>query len=273
MRDPSFITLQSPAVRLFTADIGKLSREKHTIRALVEVDLTDSLEKIRQLRKSGEKVSFLAWFIKVLADTVTDHPPVNGIQKGRRSLHVFKNIHVSTVVEKTVNGEAVPLPMVVREANHKTPIQISAELQKAVDQSVEGQGSPTLDNGANDILTRLGLIMPQWLRVFVLRTFILANPQRMQAIMGTVMVTSLGTLGRQSAWILPTSIHPLSVGIGTLTKKPTLVQGQIIPRQILHLTITLDHDVIDGMPARRFVDDLVTRLTRGDLLVSKTKFS
>ncbi len=66
-----------------------------------------------------------------------------------------------------------------------------------------------------------------------------------------------------SGWMLPTSMHPLSVGIGSLNKKPAIHQGAIEKRDILHLTIAFDHDVIDGMPALAFVDDLVARLEAG----------
>ncbi len=109
----------------------------------------------------------------------------------------------------------------------------------------------------------MGLILPQWLRLFVMRSFILRNPQRIQNTMGTVMVTSLGTVGHVPGFIIPTSIHPLSIGIGTLTKKPVILQGKCQPRQVLHLTVSFDHDVIDGMPARNFIADLVNRLTQG----------
>ena len=94
--------------------------------------------------------------------------------------------------------------------------------------------------------------------------FILGNPQRMQAMMGTVMITSLGTVGRYTGWIIPTSMHPLSIGIGTLNKKPAVHDGEIQKRDILNLTVAIDHDVIDGMPAFKFVDDLVSRLQKGE---------
>jgi pyruvate/2-oxoglutarate dehydrogenase complex dihydrolipoamide acyltransferase (E2) component len=35
-------------------------------------------------------------------------------------------------------------------------------------------------------------------------------------------------------------------------------------REILHLTVLIDHDAIDGVPAARFVDELVNRLQSGD---------
>ena len=266
MPNPEFITIEYPAVRQFTADIGRLSREKHHIRALLEVDVTDALARIKTLRQSGQKISFLAWFLKVLADTVADHPPVNGIQKRHHRIVVFNSIDISTIIEKQVQGTPVPLPLILRSVNQRNLDQINDELQAVTEKTISSSGDLDLGQGDNRLLIRLGLLMPQWLRLFVFRNFILGVPARMQKTMGTVMVTSLGTVGRVSAFILPTSIHPLSIGIGTLNRKPTLFKGEVHPRQILHLTVTLDHDVIDGMPARRFVDDLVTRLTRADAL-------
>lgn len=264
----AFIEQKISPVRQFTADIGQLSREKHTIRAFLEVDITHALEQIKALRSPTYKVSLLAWFIKVLGDTVASHPPVNGIKKGPNKVIVFKQVDISTIVEKPVDGVSVPLPLVIRAANAKSPDQINQEIQNAVGQSIENGEAPSIGPGENKFLLSLGLILPQWLRLLVLRNFILRNPQRMQNTMGTVMVTSLGTVGHIPSWIMPTSIHPLSIGIGTLTKKPVLVQGKVQPRQILHLTVAFDHDIIDGMPARNFIADLVDRLIQGYGLIA-----
>lgn len=260
---PLFKEITFPPVRQFTADIGKLSSEQHTIRALLEVDVTDALDRIKAMRSPANKVSFLAWFIKVLADTVVEHPPINGLKKGRNRVIVFNQVDMSTIVERKVNQVAVPLPLVLRSVNAKSPLEITREIQDAVDQSLENQNAPQVGSRENTLFIKLGLILPQWLRLFIMRMFILRNPQRMQQTMGTVMVTSLGTVGQIPAWIMPTSIHPLSIGIGTLTKKPYLVQSQTLARQVLHLTVAMDHDVIDGMPARAFIADLVNRLSHG----------
>ena len=263
MKNNEFIEIKYPAVRQFTADIGRIGRNKHYVRALLEVDVTAALQKIKTLRAPGKKVSFLAWFVKVLADSVAQHPPINGIKKGRHSVQVFKSVDVSTVVEKTVDGVAVPLPLVLREANSKTYFQLNEEIQSAVTQSVENKGDLVLGKGENTLLLSLAAAMPQWLRVLIMKVFILGNPRRMQKMMGTVMVSSLGTVGRISGWILPSSMHPLSIGIGSLNKKPVIYEGSIQKRDILHLTNALDHDVIDGMPALTFVDDLVKKLETG----------
>ncbi len=258
-----FRRINYPPVRQFTADMGRISREKHNILALLEVDITDALKQIKQMREPGKKVSLLAWFIKVLADTVANHPPINGIKAGRTSVVVFDRIDISTIVEKVVDGVAVPLPLVLRGANKKTHFQINNEIQAAVSQSVDHEGNYVLGKNKNSLLLKLAVVSPRWLRLFFMRRFILGNPKRMQEMMGTVMVSSLGTIGRISGWIIPTSMHPLSLGIGTINKKPAMHAGKIEPRDILHLTIAFDHDVVDGMPARRFVDELISSLQSG----------
>ena len=263
MKDAEFFTIQYPPVRQFTADIGRIDHSQHYVHSLLEVDVTEALQKLKALRAPGKKVSFLAWFVKVLADAVAQHPPINGIRQGRHKVVVFKEVNISVIVEKKVDGKSVPLPLVLRNVAAKTPLELNAEIQAAVDQSVEHAGNLVLGRGENQGLLDLALIMPQWLRLAFMRAFILGSPRRMQDMMGTVMISSLGTVGRLTGWMLPTSMHPLSIGIGSLNKKPAVYKGDIQKRDILHLTIAFDHDVIDGMPALAFVDDLVSRLEAG----------
>jgi pyruvate/2-oxoglutarate dehydrogenase complex dihydrolipoamide acyltransferase (E2) component len=43
------------------------------------------------------------------------------------------------------------------------------------------------------------------------------------------------------------------VTIGGISRKPRLVDGELTTREFLDLTVTFDHDVVDGAPAARFV--------------------
>jgi len=258
MNIPDSININYPPVRQFTADTGRISRDKHYVRALLEVDVSNALLKLKGLRAPGHRVSFLAWFIKVLGDAVARHPPVNGIHRGRNNEVVFKDINISTIVEKTVEGVAVPLPLLLRDVNHKSAFHLNDEIQSAV----VSKDDPTPGGAARWLA--LAAALPGWFRLWVTRVFILNNPVRVQQMMGTVMVSSLGTMGRATAWIVPTSMHPLSIGIGSLNRKPVLHGGEVQLRDILHLTIAFDHDVVDGMPAARFVADLVQRLECGE---------
>ena len=263
MNNQKFTKVVYPGVRVFTDDTGHINRDKHYVKALLEVDITAALEKLKTLREPGKKLSFQAWFIKLLADSVAQHPPVNGIRKGRDAVYVFHSVNIATVVEKMVDGVAVPLPLNVLGANTKTVLEINDELRSAITQTVSNEGSLVLGKGENKLLMRLALALPQWLRLFIMRRFILENPQRMQQMMGTVMVTSLGNVGHLSGWILPSSMHPLSIAIGSINKKPAIYEGEIQKRSILHLTVAVDHNIIDGIPAMRFMDELVSKLEKG----------
>ncbi len=72
-----------------------------------------------------------------------------------------------------------------------------------------------------------------------------------------------GVLGAARGWIVPFGMHPLCLALGSINEQPAIYEGRVEPREVLHLTALIDHDVIDGVPAARFIDDLVGRLEAG----------
>jgi pyruvate/2-oxoglutarate dehydrogenase complex dihydrolipoamide acyltransferase (E2) component len=58
-------------------------------------------------------------------------------------------------------------------------------------------------------------------------------------------------------------MHSLFLIVGGVAWKPTVFEGRIQPREMLSLTIGLDHDVVDGAPAARFVRRLVDLIESG----------
>jgi hypothetical protein len=73
---------------------------------------------------------------------------------------------------------------------------------------------------------------------------------------GTVVVTSVGSVGAARGWGLAESGYPATVTVGGISRQPVLINGQLVEREWLRLTVSLDHDVVDGAPAARFVDRL-----------------
>jgi len=55
--------------------------------------------------------------------------------------------------------------------------------------------------------------------------------------------------------------------VGGINAKPAVVDGHIMTREYLSLTIDFDHDIVDGAPAARFVQHLKELIERGDGLV------
>jgi pyruvate/2-oxoglutarate dehydrogenase complex dihydrolipoamide acyltransferase (E2) component len=253
-----------PSSRQLTFDVGKIGLAKHHVRALLEVDVTEARSLIKQRRHSGTKISFTAWLIKTIADCVALHPPIAGVNDARHNkVLVFEDVDISIVVEKDVNGTRVPLPYVIRKADKKTLRQIQDEIESAKSQSVEGEGDYVLgkDNGTTGM--KLFVHLPQWLRLILMRLLVLNHPQRVKNMMGTVMITTVGMVGHTRGWIMPFSMHPLCLAFGSLNEQAAVYRGELQKREILRLTVLIDHDVIDGVPAARFVDDLVKKLQTG----------
>jgi len=73
--------------------------------------------------------------------------------------------------------------------------------------------------------------------------------------------------GKVSGWGLPLAGHSLAVTIGGIEEKPVLVAGEVRNRPHLRLTVTFDHDIIDGGPAARFTQHLAELIQAGAGLV------
>ena len=104
--------------------------------------------------------------------------------------------------------------------------------------------------------------MPAWLRNMIWRN-ILKNPRMIQRQMGTVMVTSIGMMGKINGWFVPKTVHPVAFAVGSIVKKPGVVAKSIAIRDYLYVTITVDHDVIDGAPAVRMLSKLSKMIESG----------
>lgn len=250
--------LEYPSNRQFIFDIGRLGAQKHYVRGLVEVDVTEALHKIKELRAPGRKLTLFSWLVKVAADTVVAHPPINGVRLAGNKILVYEDVDVALTIEKIVEGVAVPLPLLIRKANQKTAMQINDEIQAAKDEVVKDEGNYVLGQKQDSFFMKLAAALPQWIRLIYWRRVILGR--RMQSIMGNMMITSVGMVGSVKGWITPIGVHPVILAMGSINKKAVLHEGEVQKRDILHLTIAVDHDIVDGIPAALFCDDLVRRL-------------
>jgi pyruvate/2-oxoglutarate dehydrogenase complex dihydrolipoamide acyltransferase (E2) component len=263
MTKPPFYEIAYPSSRQLTFDVGKIGLGKHHVKALLEVDVTEARKIIRQNRQRGNKISFTAWLIKAIADCVALHPPIAGVNRARRNrVLVFEEVDISIVVEKEVNGARVPLPYVIRKADKTKLCEIQQEIETAKSQTIGSEGDYVLGEEKSTLGMKLFIWLPQWLRLILMR-LVLNNPQRVKEMMGSVMITTVGMVRHTRGWIMPFGMHPLCLAFGSLNQQPAVYRGEIQKSEILHLTVLIDHDVIDGVPAGRFVDELVKKLEAG----------
>lgn len=253
-----------PSSRQSTFDTGYIGLRKHHIKALIELDVTHARELIRDHRnKKKEELSFTAWILKCISQAIFENKSVHAIRKGKNKLILFDDIDISIIVEKEINGEKVPLPLVIRKVNRKTIKDIHYEIKQAKEQEVTDEKDYILGENQFKWAMKLYVSLPQFLRLIIWKRFILKNPFLMKKMSGTVVVTSVGMMGKVRGWVIPVSILPICFALGSIIKKPGVFKDQIEIREYLHMTILIDHDVIDGAPAARFVSRLTELIESG----------
>lgn len=257
-------TIQSfPASRQFTMDVGTIGLHKHHIKAIIEIDVTDSRRKIKNKRAEfGDRISFTSWVLKCISQAIFENKQVHALRKGKNKLVIFNNIDMSIIVEKEADGVLVPLPMVIRDVNKKNLNEIFNEIEKAKKQEIKDENNYVIEKNRKKEPIKLFSLLPQFIRLLIWKV-ILSNPYRIKNMMGTAVVTSVGMMGNVNGWLIPYSIHPVCFALGSIVKKPGVIKNSIDIREFLEMTILIDHDVIDGAPAARFVSRLTDLIKNG----------
>jgi pyruvate/2-oxoglutarate dehydrogenase complex dihydrolipoamide acyltransferase (E2) component len=234
----------------------ELMHRQHTIHALLEVDVTDARRSIREYRsRTGQPLSLTAFIIGCVAQAIDADKRMHAYRQGRSRLVLFDEVDVAVPVERVLEGRALPVPFIIRAANRKQPAEIHRELQQARQE----EAPPAL---AAARWLPLWLRLPGFLRRLVWAT-LLANPHRRKQLTGTALVTAVGMFGRGPAWGIPLTAYTLCVTVGGISRKPGVVrtgasrqEERVAVREYLALTVSVDHDLIDGAPAACFVSRL-----------------
>lgn len=243
-----------PRIRLPMVDGGRMGRQKHTVHALVEFDVTQAHQAIRQHKaQTGETLSFTAFIIACLGKAVALNPHMHAYRSWRNQVVIFDEVDVNTLFEVEVNGKKGLRPHILRGVNKKSFGEIHAEIRTFQREFKNSEESRFIE-----WFVRLpGLFR----RLFYLGLF--KNPHMLKANFGTVMMTSVGMFGDGGGWAIPVTNHTLQLTLGGIATKPGIVSGQIQAREYLSVTISFDHDLIDGAPAARFTQQLKELIESG----------
>ena len=70
---------------------------------------------------------------------------------------------------------------------------------------------------------------------------------------------------RPGGWLgIPIAPPTLMITVGGIATKPHYVDGDLQARELLDLTISVDHEVVDGAPAARFARRLAELIEQAD---------
>jgi pyruvate/2-oxoglutarate dehydrogenase complex dihydrolipoamide acyltransferase (E2) component len=251
----------SPGRRAWVNALG-LSWPAHMMYGLLEVDVTVARRLIAEHKaRTGETLSFAAFLTRCLAQAVDEDKSIQAYRKGAKKLIVFDDVNVGLLVERKGEDKTSLMGHVVRGANRKTYREIHDEIRRVQAEPVpRGSGMPRWFRSA--------LLLP-WplsrLAAALIRFGGRRDPTTIVGMGGTVFLTSVGMFGgNHCGWGLSASPHPVGLVAGGISEKPAVVDGRIEPREILNLTVSFDHDIVDGGPATRFVRRLVELIESAD---------
>ena len=243
----AYRTVQNPKMRRWLAAAFRSVKDRPMMHGLIDVDVSRPRALLRDYRaQTGESLSFTAFIISCLGRAVDENKAVQAFRKGSRRLVLFEDVDVYTLIERDVAGQKQPIPYIVRETNRKTLRELHDEIREAQVQDVD-EALKWLQS-VPDFLFRPFL----WVFVRIGRSY----PQLWKRSAGTVGITAVGMFGKDAGWGIPPPLPTLMITVGGVGEKPVVIDGHIATRDYLSLTISLDHDIIDGAPAARFTERL-----------------
>lgn len=248
-----------PLTRRLIVDTGRMGTNRHRMLGLVEVDVTEARRRIREHREqTGETLSFTAFVLACLGQVIDRNRYFHARRDIWGRLILFDEVDCTTMIEIELDGEKFPMAHVIRRINRRSLRSIHEEI-RAVQANPEMSRSLQIPRW----LMAAFLVMPAAVRD-MLYGVTARMPRLFKAQAGTVMVTAVGMFGEGSGWGIGTaSPYTTSLLLGGIEKKPRLLDGQLVEREYLSVTIELDHDIIDGAPAARFVSRLKALLEMG----------
>ena len=167
-----------------------------------------------KLEEKGIKLTYLPFIVKAVTMAIKDYPIFNASFDHDTEEVVYKDFINIGVAVDTPDGLIVPN---VKNADQKSIVTLAKE--------IEALGAAT--------------------RARTVKMDDLQN--------GTFSITNYGTTGIKLG--TPVIKHPelAILGVGSIYRKPVVEGDQIVIRDVLPLSLTIDHRVIDGADGGRFL--------------------
>lgn len=236
-----------PKVRRFALDAGYLGRRRHIVHGLIEVDITKPRNMLRELEeKLGENPSFTAFIVNCIGQAVDSNKHVHAYRNWRNQLVIFHDININVMIEVEMNGRKIPMPHILKAVNRRTYLDIHREIRTT-------QAEPHQSSGSKYM--RLFLLLPAFIRRILNRMF-MRFPEVFHKYSSSILVTALGMFFDGPGWGITMPNFSLTIALGGISEKPGVVEGRIEIREYLNLTLSFDHDIVDGAPAARFANEL-----------------
>lgn len=216
-----------------------MTRSKGTIPHFTYVDEVE-MDKLIAMRKSlkvdadamGVKLTYLPFIVKAVVTSLKKFPILNASVDDTTDEIVYKNYYNMGIATATPAGLTVP---VLKDADRKPILQIAKEIAELSDRARNKRS--TMDDVTG----------------------------------GTFTITSLGRLG--GLFATPIINHPEVgiLGIHNLQERAVVRNGEIVVRQMMNISVSFDHRIVDGDVGATFAQEVKNFLEEpGRLLLHMT---
>ncbi len=197
-----------------------------------EADVT-IIKRIREKERTiaaerGVRLTYLAFAIKACTASLMRFPRLNAVLEESGDEFILKRYYNIGIAIDTKNGLVVPN---IKNAGQKSIFQIAAEIIDLVDRAEQ---------------RRIDL-------------------QELHG--GTFTITNYGAIGGLFATPVINYPEVAILGMGRVRDVPVVREGKIVTRLALPLSLTFDHQLIDGAEAARFLNLVIGYLEDPDLLL------
>ncbi|MGD2060230.1 MAG: 2-oxo acid dehydrogenase subunit E2 [Acidimicrobiia bacterium] len=244
-----------PPSRRFVTGALEVGRRITPMHGLIEIDVT---EPSRALEETG--LSFTAFVVASVGRAAALHPEVHAYRDWAGRLVVSNFVDVTALIEVQTDTGPFPLAHLIRDADIRSVPDITREIRE-VQRSRPGDVPRARLDGLAGTAGRIPGVPRLFYRL-------MSRSSRLRRMAGTVTVTSIGMLAGGSGHGVPfPTVFSLSILVGGRSRRPVADGDEVTIRDILDLTVTVDHRTVDGGPASRFVSDLRRILGNAGLLI------
>ena len=190
-----------------------------------EADVSGLLAERTRIRETGEwagvRITILPFVMKAVAGALRQHPALNAsLDEDRGEIVLKKKVDVGMAVDAE-DGLVVP---VVRNADAKSIIELAGEIERLSAAAREGTLVPGDQTG------------------------------------GTFTISSVGSIGGLFSYPVINVPEAAILAAHKIVTRPVVRDGEIVPREMMYLSLSFDHRIVDGGEATRFLNEVVRRI-------------